>query len=143
MKTMVRHSTNRSPQKNLGKSEQAQAYISAHSVDKKNSIVEIDMIFVPQEQRRQGEGTRLYEEWEAELPKSVHAVHLFAANTEGEGFGDDENSDDFWSAQGFDYRFRARRSSDSHRLPYEERHTMVKGVNGHPTPKPIVMAVDS
>ena len=87
----------------------------------------VDMVFVPDGRRGRGEGRRLYEEWEAGLPGDVEMVLVFAADTEGEG-----NSDGFWEALGFSYRFEG----DEDDLSYDAAHTMVKGVNGHPTPAP-------
>ena len=88
----------------------------------------VDMIFVPQGRRGRGEGRRLYVDWEAALPADVEMVLAFAADTEGDG-----NSDAFWEAMGFSYRY----DGDEDGMPYETAHAMVKGVNGHPNPPPI------
>lgn len=86
----------------------------------------IDMIYVTPGERGKGEGRRLYKDFEAALPPDITLVRVFAADTEGEG-----NSDDFWLALGFAYRYEAEVTSD---LSYEAAHTLIKGVNGHPTP---------
>ncbi len=79
--------------------------------------------YVPRSLRGQGVARRFYEQWEADLPSEIECVRLFAADYEGEG-----NSDGFWEAMGFSYRY------DGEDLSYEASHEMWKGVNGHPTP---------
>jgi GNAT superfamily N-acetyltransferase len=83
----------------------------------------IDMFYVPKNQRHKGVGTRYYQEWEANLPKTVKLIRLLAADTEGQG-----NSDQFWEMMGFEWQYTGEN------LSYEAEHTMWKGVNGHPTP---------
>ena len=51
----------------------------------------------------------------------------------------DGQSEGFWDALGFDWRYPSDSESD---LGYEARYTMVKGVNGHPTPMPILIDED-
>lgn len=91
------------------------------------SIVWIDMLYVAPDDRGRGEGRRMYERFEASLPSDITLVRVFAADTEGTG-----NSDEFWRALGFEYRY----DGDEDALSYEGAHTLVKGVNGHPTPAP-------
>ena len=55
-------------------------------------------------------------------------MRVFAADTDGSG-----NSDGFWLALGFAYRYAGEPGD----LSYEAAHTLVKGVNGHPTPAPL------
>ena len=88
----------------------------------------IDMLHVPASQRGMGTGRKLYANWEAHLPKDIELVRVFAADTEGFG-----NSDGFWQSLGFSYRY----AGGLDELSYEAAHTLVKGVNGHPTPKPL------
>ena len=89
-------------------------------------VVWIDWLAIPADKRGQGLGRALYERFEASLPADIEMIMIFAADTDGSG-----NSDGFWSAMGFEYRY------DGEDLPYEAEHTMVKGVNGNPTPAPI------
>ncbi len=89
----------------------------------------IDWFSVAPDRRGQGEGRRMYERFEAELPDDVTMVRVFAADTDGEG-----NSDAFWLALGFTYRYDAEDAGD---LSYEQAHMLVKGVNGHAAPAPI------
>jgi predicted GNAT superfamily acetyltransferase len=88
----------------------------------------VDMILIPAQERGTGQGRRTYEAWEARLPATVEVVRLFAADT---GSGE---SDGFWEAMSFEYQYDCEDESD---LDYESSHMMFKGVNGHPTPKPI------
>jgi len=88
----------------------------------------VDMIFIPPEKRRQGEGTKLYKEWEAALPHSIKLIRLLAADT---GHG---TSEAFWEHLGFAFAYDAEDSGD---LTYEQRQEMVKGVHGTPTPAPV------
>jgi len=62
------------------------------------------------------------------LPRDITMVRVFAADSEGKG-----NSDGFWLALGFSYRY----DGDEDDLSYETAHTLVKGVNGHRTPAAI------
>ena len=101
------------------------AFIKAH---KSGTSVWIDMIYVPKKQRGRGEGRKLYERWEVRLPKDIELVRVFASDTECDG-----NSDGFWEAVGFSYRYEG----DEDSLSYEAAHTLVRGVNGHLTPPPI------
>lgn len=104
-------------------------YIEAHFVDQEQTTIEITMFYVPRGMRRQGVGTRLYNEWERALPATVQKVRLFAADTDGAG-----NSDAFWESLGFEWKFSSEDPSD---LDDIMCHTMHKGVNGHPTPTPV------
>jgi hypothetical protein len=101
-------------------------YIDAH---RSGDIVWIDMMEVPTEQRGQGVGRRVYEEWEASLPEDVKYIMVYAADTEGRG-----HSDMFWEALGFEWRWYSEFPED---LGDEGQHTMIKGVNGNPTPEPV------
>lgn len=90
-------------------------------------IATIHDLYVPRNLRSSGMGTKIYLDWEANLPTSVQLVKLFAADY-GEGRG---NSNSFWEELGFDYQYGDEISD------YEARHSMRKGVNGNPTPPPI------
>lgn len=92
------------------------------------------MIWVPPALRGAGAGRRLYEQFERDLPADVTAVVVFAADTDGSG-----NSDGFWEALGFSYRYTAPDAED---LSYGARHTLIKGVNGHATPAAIELDLD-
>jgi hypothetical protein len=61
-----------------------------------------------------GNGRRAYEKWERELPKTVRVVGLQATAT---SYG-------FWVKMGFSFMYE----------PRDNLFTMVKGVNGYPTP---------
>lgn len=89
----------------------------------------IDWFAIPRERRGRGDGRRLYEAFEASLPDEIKLIFAFAADTDGSG-----NSDGFWTAMGFEYRY------DGEDLAYEAAHTMIKGINGAPTPDPIWIA---
>lgn len=90
----------------------------------------IDWISVPAELHGQGLGRRAYEAWEAELPADIERVHIFAADSDGSG-----NSDGFWLALGFKYRYEPSEGE----LSYEATHTLVLGIRDHPTPAPILL----
>ena len=102
--------------------------VAAH---RSGSLIWIDMLYVDPAHRGRGAGRRLYETFEAALPADIELVQVFAADTEGEG-----NSDGFWQALGFVYRW----DGEEDELSYEATHTLRKGVNGHPTPAPIRIA---
>lgn len=104
------------------------SYIAAHWANEDQTAIEIEMMLVVGEHGK-GEGRRLYEEWEAALPKTVKLVTLFAADYDGSG-----NSDGFWGKMGFDWVYNAGDACD---MDYESTHRMHKGVNGHPTPPTI------
>jgi len=113
----------------LIENDEDQPYIQSR---RQGTTIWIDMIHVPRSQRGQGTGSRYYREWEAKLPKDIALVRLMAADT-GSGQG---NSDGFWEMQGFEWQY----SGDN--LDYESEHMMWKGVNGHPTPKQVVVDDD-
>jgi GNAT superfamily N-acetyltransferase len=88
----------------------------------------IDWLYVAPSERRRGAARRALARFEAELPREIRLLRVFAADSEGAG-----NSDDFWLSVGFAYRY----AGDPEELSYEAAHTLVKGVNGHPTPASI------
>lgn len=101
------------------------SYINDH---RSGDGIWIDMIFIQEGHRGKGHGTQLYKNWEKDLPKDIKYVIVFAADT-GSG-----NSDKFWQSLGFQYKYDAENSDV---LDYQSQHTLVKGVNGFPTPKSI------
>lgn len=92
--------------------------------DVRGTLATIHMFYVPPHMRGRGEGRRVYEEWEASLPKTVSLVRLMAADY-GDGAG---LSNGFWEAMGYSHQY------DGEDLDYETSQWMWKGVNGHPTP---------
>jgi hypothetical protein len=99
------------------------SYIDGHI---SGDIAWVDMIFVSREDGRlAGKGRKLYREWEANLPENIEMVIIMASDT-GSG-----PSDDFWDKMGFCFQYQGSE------LSYEAEHAMRKGVNGHPTPRPI------
>jgi len=100
--------------------------IDAHQ---SGDTVVIDMMHVPDAMRGTGVGRSTYETWEAALPKSVHLVRAWAADT-GSG-----KSNGFWEAMGFDYQYVP--TADSEVDDQDFWWWMWKGVNGHPTPPSI------
>lgn len=104
--------------------------IDAH---RSGSIIWIDWICVPADQRGRGNGRAAYSEFEKHLPADVEQVRVMAADS-GSG-----SSQGFWDALGFAFAFDGPGASG---LPYESRQTMFKGVNGHPTPKPTWISDD-
>jgi GNAT superfamily N-acetyltransferase len=87
--------------------------------------VYIEWFYVPELLQRQGIGTLAYEEWEKELPESVHYVSLHAA----------DRSDPFWDRLGFNWQWDFGYQPDVSDDRYEDSHAMVKGVHGARTPK--------
>ena len=106
------------------------SYLNSHRVN--DDIVELEMIFIAKENRNKGEGTKLYLEWEKSLPKEIKYVKLFAADT-GSG-----NSHPFWEKLGYEFKYTGDSLEDiTNSVGYEGTYTMLKGVNGNPTPKAI------
>lgn len=106
------------------------SYLNSHRVNEET--IEIEMIFIAKENRNNGEGTKLYLEWEKSLPKEIKCVKLFAADT-GSG-----NSYPFWERLGYEFKYTGDSLEDiTSAVGYEGTYTMIKGVNGHPTPKSI------
>lgn len=101
-----------------------QPYINAHQAGE--HIIEIEMIHVPEAMRGTGVGRATYEKWEAALPKNIHLVTAWAADT-GSG-----KSNGFWEEMGFEYRYVP--AADSEVDDQDFWWWMWKGVNGHPTP---------
>lgn len=102
----------------------SEPYIHAH---RSGDTIWIDMMEVPEGQRRKGVGANVYQQWEASLPPDIKLVRLMAADT-GSG-----KSNGFWEAMGFDYQY------DGDDLDYETSQYMWKGVNGHPTPPTVIV----
>lgn len=92
---------------------------------------EIVVMIIPPRLRSQGVGRKVYHEWEASLPSTVHYVTLDPIDA-GDGF-----SGGFWEKMGFSYVYTPSDDPD-----FEVPKTMVKGVNGHPTPNPVVWGDD-
>lgn len=101
-------------------------YISAHL---SGDIMWLDMMRVTPEKRGSGIGRKYYRQWELQLPKNVELVRLMAADT-GSGL-----SNGFWEAMGYEYVY----DGDPDVIGYEASQHMWKGVNGHPTPEPILV----
>ena len=89
----------------------------------------IEKFVVPSHQRGSGLGTKLYEEFERNLPENIKVVGLIAADL-GSG-----PTQDFWKRQGFvpafDYDSVSKSEVES------MFYCMVKGVNGQPNPDPL------
>ncbi len=75
-------------------------------------------------ERRQGYGRKIYTDWENGLPGNVKYVLLDPVD------GGAGPSNGFWEKMGFSYQFV---DDDPE---YEVPKTMIKGVNGNPTPPP-------
>ena len=88
---------------------------------KGNDAIEIEMFSIPRGRRRQGEGERLYREFEAALPKCIKRIDLYAADTGG------GPSHGFWDAMGFDYKYTDE-EDESHPKWNELKNWMVKYV---------------
>ena len=84
---------------------------------KSPTVLEIVNFSVPKEKRGHGYGTKAYAAYEKSLPRQIRAIELLAADT-GSG-----NTDNFWLAQGFDYKYQSEEEGD---LSYEAEHTMTK-----------------
>lgn len=80
--------------------------------------VELAYFSIPEKKRGRGYGSKAYAEFEKSLPPSIQYIELFAADT-GRG-----NTDKFWEAQGFDYKYQS--DPDEGDLSYEAEHTMIK-----------------
>lgn len=86
---------------------------------------EIVAMILPSEMQGRGFGRTIYQEWEANLPSTVTYVVLDPIDGGG-GF-----SGGFWEKMGFSYMYEPSNDPD-----FEVPKTMIKGVNGEPTPTP-------
>lgn len=88
--------------------------------------------FVPPDLRRNGAGSKMYREFEADLPDTVKIITLIAADL---GTGPTQP---YWAARGFVplYDYSNAKDEVSGHLYY----FMDKGVNGGPQPEPQPMA---
>lgn len=93
---------------------------------RKGAAAEIDYLWIPPGKRGAGAGRDLYQRWERSLPRDIRRVELTPVDY---GFGP---SDAFWQKMGFSYMYLPAEDPDE-----EIPRTMVKGVNGNPTPQPI------
>jgi len=101
--------------------------VGAH---RSGNVLWIDWFCVPDGERGKGTGRRLWEAFEARIPDDVEVVRLMASDA-GDG-----KSDGFWEAMGFSWAY------EGEDLDYETAQEMVKGVNGHPTPLPVLVDSD-
>ena len=108
--------------------QQDQPYINAHRVG--DHKIEIEMLFVPRDQRGKGVGRQFYQQWESNLPPDIHVVQIWSADT-GNG-----NARNFWDSLGFCYKYD---NPDDWPVDEDTMDWMVKGVNGHPTPTAILI----
>lgn len=107
-------------------------FIDAHVV---GDVAEVELLYVPPNERGKGVAKRLYQRWEKSLPKNVEFVQLEAVDY-GDGAG---MSNLFWERMGFVYKYDVSEESN---VPDEIAYRMWKGVNGHPTPPPTVLERD-
>lgn len=88
--------------------------VQVHAYLKYPDTLELVYFCVPLERRGSGYGSKAYSVFEKSLPRQIKNIELFAADT-GRG-----NTDRFWAAQGYEYKF------DGEELSYEEAHMMIK-----------------
>lgn len=115
---MARSGKKKRPKRGLTESDEP--FINAHGAA--GTLLWIDMMWVPPDQRGKGVGRRFYEKWESNLPKEFALIKLMTADT-GSG-----PSDGFWLSMGYQPVY-CEETGD-----YESDNMMWKGVNGHPTP---------
>jgi len=107
----------------------SEATIEAHRA---GDVMWLDWFYLPARCRGEGRGGAAYAEWEGSLPHDITRVRLFAADT---GTG---RTDGFWERMGFSYVYD---TENPDALADDERYTMHKGVNEHPTP-PGIWVID-
>jgi hypothetical protein len=69
------------------------AFLSAHL---NGDTAWVDVLFVPREQHRRGQGRAIYEGWAAKLPATIRKIQLLAVDL------DDESPVGFWVKMGFE-----------------------------------------
>lgn len=119
---------------NLIVEAEEEPYIDAHRA---GDIIILDMMYVPKAQRGKGVATAYYNEWEKNLPPDIKMVRLWACDA-GAGL-----TTPFWERLGFEYQYDCESYEDlGDQVDMDFTTWMVKGVNGHPTPEPIMVHPD-
>ena len=72
-------------------------FLATHLTD---DVAWIDVLFVPQEYRRQGHGRRMVVEWLSKLPATIKKIELLAVDLDG------GSPVGFWKKMGFDVEDR-------------------------------------